>query len=113
MFKAIPKEIRDQIMQRIKNDGVTADQAANDAGVSPKTVYGWLSKESKAENCNLLELSRLKRENQALCEIVGQLSLEIKRSKKGAVVKKLETNQRLGNCHGFIHQRDTRLERLW
>jgi transposase len=83
MFKAIPKEIRDQILSRIKNDGITANQAANDAGVSPKTVYGWLTKESKTSNCNLLELSRLKRENQALCEIVGELSLEIKRTKRG------------------------------
>jgi len=83
MFKAIPKEIRDQILSRIKNDGITANQAANDAGVSPKTVYGWLAKESEASNCNLLELSRLKRENQALCEIVGELSLEIKRAKRG------------------------------
>lgn len=83
MFKAIPKEIREQILSRIKNDGVTANQAANDAGVSPKTVYGWLAKESKIGQCNLLELSRLRRENQALCEIVGQLSLEIKRAKRG------------------------------
>ena len=83
MFKPIPKEIREQILHRIKNDGVPANRAAKDAGVSPKTVYGWLAKESQASNCDLLELSRLKRENQALCEIVGQLSLEIKRSKRG------------------------------
>ena len=83
MFKAIPKEIRDQILSRIKNDGITANQAANDAGVSPKTVYGWLSKESKAANCNLIELSRLKRENQALFEIIGKLTAQIEKAKKG------------------------------
>ena len=83
MFKPIPKEIRDQILSRIKNEGVTVIQAAKDAGISTKTIYGWLNRESRMENCNLLELSRLRRENQALCQIVGELSLEIKRSKKG------------------------------
>ena len=82
MFKAIPKEIREQVLSRIKNDGVTAGQAANDAGISPKTVYGWLTKESIATNCNQLELSRLKRERQGLYEIIGKLTVEVQKSKR-------------------------------
>lgn len=83
MFKAIPKEIREQVLSRIKNDGITASCAANDAGVSPKTVYGWLAKESIATNCNQLELSRLKRERQGLFEIIGKLTVEVQKSKRG------------------------------
>ena len=83
MFKSIPKEIRDQILSRIKNDGVTANQAANDAGISPKTVYGWLSRESKATNCDQMELARIKRERQGLYEIIGKLTVEVEKSKKG------------------------------
>lgn len=83
MFKPIPKEIRDQIMSRIKNEGVTAHQAANDAGVSPKTVYGWLAKESAKTDCNIIEFNRLKRQNEGLYQIIGKLTAEIDKSKRG------------------------------
>jgi transposase len=83
MFKPIPKEIREQILSRIKTDGITANQAAHDAGVSPKTVYGWLSRESKSTNCDQLALARLKRECQGLYEIIGQLTVEVTKSKRG------------------------------
>jgi len=83
MYKAIPKEIRDQILSRIKNDGVTVADAARDAGISTKTIYGWLSQESRTTDCNLLEMNRLKRENQALKELVGTLTFHIEKQKKG------------------------------
>jgi transposase len=83
MFKAIQKEIREQILSRIKNDGVTANQAANDAGVSPKTVYGWLAKESQKGIPGILEINRLKRENTGLYQIIGKLTSEIEKQKKG------------------------------
>lgn len=83
MFKAVPKEIRDQIISRIKNDGVTVPKAAADAGISPTTVYGWLSKESKITNCDQLELARVKRECQGLYEIIGKLTVAVEKSKRG------------------------------
>lgn len=83
MFKTIPKEIRDQILSRIKNEGVTANKAANDAGVSPKTVYGWLTKETAKTNCSVISFNRLKRENQGLYQIIGKLTAKIDKVKKG------------------------------
>lgn len=83
MFKAVPKEIKEQILNRIKNDGIPVAQAAKEAGIHYKTVYGWLSKESQKTNCNQVELARLRRENQGLLELIGQLTAEIHRSKKG------------------------------
>lgn len=83
MFKTIPKEIRDQVLSRIKNDGISVTEAASNAGISPKTIYGWLSNESRASNCNLIELNRLKRETQGLYEIIGKLTAHIEKSKKG------------------------------
>lgn len=83
MFKAIPKEIRDQIIQRIKNDGVSVTQAAKDAGISPKTIYGWLSGRTLASEPGQLEILRLKKENTSLYELVGRLTAELKfRGKK-------------------------------
>jgi len=82
MFKTIPKEIREQVLSRVKG-GVSVPEAARDAGISDKTVYGWLSKESRITDCNLIEMNRLRRENQALQALVGKLTFHIERSKKG------------------------------
>lgn len=82
MSEPIAKEIKEQILFRIKNEGVSGAQAAKDAGVSSKTIYGWLAKESLG-SVSVLELNRLKRENEGLCKIIGKLSLELDKVKKG------------------------------
>ncbi|MDP3014771.1 MAG: hypothetical protein Q8M92_11040 [Candidatus Subteraquimicrobiales bacterium] len=82
MSEPIAKEIKDQILFRIKHEGISGAQVARDAGVSSKTVYGWLAKES-LNNISILELNRLKRENEGLCKIIGKLSLELDKVKKG------------------------------
>jgi len=83
MYPPIRKEIKDQILARIKNDGINANRAANDAGVSPKTVYGWLAREVRNGNPNILEINRLKRENEGLYQIIGKLTSEIEKQKRG------------------------------
>jgi transposase-like protein len=83
MYPRIKQEIKDQILARIKNDGVNANRAANDAGVSPKTVYGWLAQEARNGNPNILEINRLRRENEGLYQIIGKLTSEIEKQKKG------------------------------
>jgi len=82
MSEPIAKEIKEQILHRIKNDGISGAQAAKDAGVSSKTVYGWLAKESLG-SVSVLELNRLKRENEGLCKIIGKLTLEMDKIKMG------------------------------
>lgn len=82
MFKPISREIREQILSRIKNEGVTANQAAKDAGVSPKTVYGWLTKGATGDP-NVVAFNRLKRENEGLYQLIGQLTSELDKIKKG------------------------------
>jgi len=83
MFKAVSMEIREQVLKRIKEDGITTNQAAKDAGISPKTVYGWLARESKTTNCDQLELARVRRENQGLYELIGKLTVAVEKSKRG------------------------------
>lgn len=82
MSEPIAKEIKDQILSRIKNEGISAAQAARDAGISDKTVYGWLAKET-SNTVSILEFNRIKRENEGLCRIIGKLTLEIDKTKKG------------------------------
>ena len=38
----IDQEVKDQILSRIKNEGVSVYQASKDHGVSPNTIYKWL-----------------------------------------------------------------------
>lgn len=78
----LPAHKKEAILKRIKEDGIPANRAANEAGVSPKTVYGWLSKETTKSGISWHEHNRLKRENQQLKEIVGELTLDISRTKK-------------------------------
>ena len=79
-FKVIPQEIKEQILGRIDNDGVTVAQAATDHGISTKTIYGWLARRTGAD-LNWGELNRLKRENRDLKELIGQLSLMMENTK--------------------------------
>ncbi len=75
MFKPIAKEIKDQIISRIKNNGETVPKLAAEYLISPKTIYTWLRKKSDS-SVSFLEYARLKRENKLLLEIVGKLTLE-------------------------------------
>ena len=74
-FKIIAKEVREQVINRIKNDGISAAQAARDAGISVKTVYNWLSRGVEKDG-SMLELTKLKKENQFLLQLVGRLTME-------------------------------------
>ena len=80
-FRVISKETREQILHRIKNEGIIAAQAAREAGVSPKTVYNWLAKGIDAEP-GILEVNKLKRENQFLLELVGKLTAAMEKDKR-------------------------------
>lgn len=83
MFKAIPKETKEQILSRVKN-GIPVTKAAFEHGISPKTIYGWLARQSQSSP-SFLELGRLKRERDDLLKIIGELTLEINKHKKKRV----------------------------
>lgn len=81
-YPRIRIEIKEQILNRIKNDGIPAMQAAKEAGIHPKTVYYWLKSKGEGIDSNILENNRLKRENRDLLELVGKLTLNLEKSKK-------------------------------
>jgi transposase-like protein len=80
-FKVIPKETREQILRRIKDEGITVASAAADAGISTKTIYNWLRSSTIVDH-STLEINRLKRQNKDLAELVGYLTLNMERTKK-------------------------------
>ena len=79
-YKPVPREIRDEILRRLK-EGESAVKLAAEYGISDKTIYHWTVKSTRKIN-PILELSRLKRENKALYEVIGVLTVERSKQKK-------------------------------
>lgn len=77
----VSQEVRDQILKRIREEGVSVAQTAEEHGLKPRTIYKWISKGVTAPP-SILEIARLKRENQALKEVIGELTLEMSLAKK-------------------------------
>ncbi len=77
----IAPEVREQILKRIKEEGVSVEAAAKDAGIHHTTIYGWLGKGVKNAP-TIGEVVRLKRQNEELLALVGELTLNASRSQK-------------------------------
>ena len=78
-YKIAP-EVKEQIISRIKNDGVTVSDAAKDHGISETSIYKWLGK--GAAGPSYAEMAKLRRENKALLELVGEMSLKLSEAQK-------------------------------
>ena len=79
----IAQEVKEQIISRIKNDGVSVSDAAKDHGLAPGTIYTWLGNKARG-SVSLLEHNKLKKENQQLKQIIGELTVRMSvESKKG------------------------------
>lgn len=77
----IARDVREQIINRIKNDGLSVAQAAKDHGVSDATIYKWLGARTDGTP-SLLEFSKLRRERDELLRLVGEITLTLSESKK-------------------------------
>ena len=79
-FRIAP-EIREQIINRIKNEGVSVAAAAKEHGISEATIYTWIG--AKTEGApSVLEFAKLKRENDELLRLVGLLTLKLNETQK-------------------------------
>lgn len=76
----IAREVREQILERVKQGGISVTDIAKEHGVNPTTVYEWL-KES-VEGTPSLEVMKLKKENFALKLLVVELSLRVSGAQK-------------------------------
>lgn len=77
----ISSEIKEQIINRIKNEGVSVTEAAKDHGVSPGTIYNWLGTKAKGV-VSLLAHNKLKKENDQLKQIIGEITLMLSEEQK-------------------------------
>jgi transposase-like protein len=80
----ISKEIKDEILSKIKNNGLGVMDAAKQYGISDKTIYNWLGTKAKGV-VGLLEHNKLRKENEQLKQIIGDLTIKMSvEAKKGS-----------------------------
>ena len=74
-------EVKQQIINRIKNDGISVVDVARDHGVSENTIYGWIAKKVEGQP-SISEIVRLKKENRELLMLVGEMTLKLSEAQK-------------------------------
>lgn len=79
----VSKEVKEQILKRIKDEGLPVAKVAEEHGLKAHTIYQWISRQVTAPP-SILEVAKLKRENQALKELIGELTMELRLEKKKA-----------------------------
>ncbi len=89
MRKRYSNEIKEEVLGKIRN-GQKVSEIANTYGIKETTVRTWLDRDTVSPGSETLELSRLRRENESLLRLVGQLTYESDMRKKN--------QQRRGNC---------------
>lgn len=92
MFKPVPKEIKDEILQKVK-DGQKVSELASVYGIRSRTIYQWLAR-SVVPQTTLVEYNRLKRENEELKKIIGIMALDLQLEKKESYIW-LSNNKKL------------------
>ena len=80
-MKRYSKEIREEILLKIRN-GQKVSAVAQEHGVHEQTIRNWLERDTGGNRAEVLEMSRLRRENESLMRLVGQLTYESEMQKK-------------------------------
>lgn len=77
----IAPELKEQILRRIKDEGVPVTQAAKDHGIAEKTIYGWIAKKTDGQP-TVSENIKLRRERDQLLQLVGELTMKLSETQK-------------------------------
>lgn len=77
----IANEIKAEILNKIKHEGLSVADASKQYGVNPKTIYRWLG--AKADSAiSILEHHRIKKENDQLKHLIGEITLKLSTEQK-------------------------------
>jgi len=83
MYKTpIRKEIKEEILNKVKEGKDTVPTIAKMYGISSETIYYWLRQGVGGITSQVLSNNRLRKENETLKKIIGELILENNRGKK-------------------------------
>ena len=81
MARKIDQEIKERIIKKIKSEGLSVMDASREFNISNNTIYGWIGAKGIIEP-GLVEMNKLRRENNELKQIIGALTLNMERGKK-------------------------------
>ena len=81
-YPSLSEEQKQEVIKRIKEKGERVADLAKEYGVVPKVIYNLLRRTAQGSGA-LLELAKLKRENEELKRLVGELTLGMSLGKKG------------------------------
>lgn len=74
-------EVKEQIINRIKNNGLTVSEVAKDHGIPESTIHTWIARRVEGQP-TLSEVIKLKRENDQLKQLIGDITLKLSETKK-------------------------------
>lgn len=77
----VAPEVKEQILSRIKNDGLTIKQASTDHGIPESTIHTWIARKTDGQP-SLGEIIKLKRENDQLKILLGEITLKLSETQK-------------------------------
>jgi transposase-like protein len=76
-------EIKAEVLSQIRDHGMSVSEARTVYDVSAKSIYAWLRDGVIDKDRNLvLELNKLRKENEQLYKLLGRATAEMQRSKK-------------------------------
>ena len=81
MGKRYSKEIKEEVLGKVRS-GQRVSEVARAHGINEMTVRTWLERDASGGNVSALEIGRLKRENETLLQIIGQLKVDSEKQKK-------------------------------
>ena len=82
----ISAEIKEEILKKIKHDGLSVMDAAKQYGISDKTIYNWLGTKARG-TVSILEHNKVKKENEQLKQIIGDLTIKMSMDAKKGLSK--------------------------
>lgn len=80
--KPTDPKLKSEIVAKIRDEGLSVSAASAQYHVSAKSIYTWLREGVVDGNRNLiLELNRLRKENEQLYKLLGRATAEMQKSK--------------------------------
>jgi len=86
MAQFISPEKREAILSSVKDEGMGIVNAAKKYGISEKTIRKWLSRQTRNEHTSAAEVEKLKRENQTLKIMLGDVALNQQLKRKNPLI---------------------------
>ena len=77
----IALDLKEQILNRIKNEGLTVMQASREHGIPDSTISSWIARKVEGQP-TLGEVIKLKKENDQLKLLLGEITLKLSETQK-------------------------------